>query len=527
MIRKIVSHDHSYVELANTGEGMQLAAQKGSLPSGSSVFTKLPPKLQVLALKTQALALYAAGNIATFLSNKLGVQAPASQFIFNVVRSLEKFGDEKIKSAAKVALKAESILHKSRKEQSIDKHAFEAIYDYGDKSEQIRRVSKINHIAKTLLVRPLKAVIFEGASFLKGKFIDEKRVSEAREHLKFIGGQEVTMKTPDGDNINGMYMSAKDFRDHIDKFYDKEVKIQPDGSKEQMLILKPEYTTPQIIIHEQGGVHTTQTKLVPNAEGEKSINIMKRLGLESYPNAPIPNQKEVKGSVIMLGKVPSSNIPSINDANPQESHPTVLIAGGSGISAAAYKHLAASYLIKGMNVMMVDYRGYGKSEGSPTSTKIKLDLETAYQYLNSEKHVQNKDLLVHGHCMGGGPASHLAARRAGVNLILDRSFADYREVARERFPIIRSILNKILPAIINFNNVKNIAKVKGNIAIVRGTEDVVISKEQTDKQVASLPSSRDKAHQLIVSERTSHTGSFDFSQLEEFLEKSNLRRSLF
>jgi alpha/beta superfamily hydrolase len=88
--------------------------------------------------------------------------------------------------------------------------------------------------------------------------------------------------------------------------------------------------------------------------------------------------------------------------------------------------------MRGLDVMMVDFRGYGNNQGLPTAYKTKLDMETAYQYLAKEHGVKNKDLLLHGHCFGAAPATDLAARRKGISIIVDKSFSKFQNiVARE------------------------------------------------------------------------------------------------
>lgn len=201
------------------------------------------------------------------------------------------------------------------------------------------------------------------------------------------------------------------------------------------------------------------------------------------------------------------------------------------MSYAAYKGLAA-YLIRGINVMMVDFRGYGRSEGSPTDVRTKLDLDTAYQYLQTQYNIKNEDLIVHGHCLGGGPASDLAARRPGVNLILDRSFSDYREIARERFPVFQKLISAIMPSIVNYNNAENLRNVKGNVAIAMSVEDAVIPREQITKLIDNLPDSEPSKHYQLMHTTERHTGlwtddAITAKQFDQFLNKTGLRGRLF
>jgi pimeloyl-ACP methyl ester carboxylesterase len=198
------------------------------------------------------------------------------------------------------------------------------------------------------------------------------------------------------------------------------------------------------------------------------------------------------------------------------------------------------YALRGIDVLMVDFRGYGKSTGSPTETKVKLDLETAYQYLKKEKKLDNKNIILHGHCLAGAIASDLAARHPGVNLVLDRSFAEHREMIGPAMASgvsnptlkkvclkIAKIVKKILPSIVNFNTALNLEKVTGNVAIVKSLKDELVPDEQTDKLLEKMP---DSGKYLFF--EGGHDSSWSSSpktckQFDSFLERANLMHKLF
>jgi hypothetical protein len=274
-------------------------------------------------------------------------------------------------------------------------------------------------------------------------------------------------------------------------------------------------------------VHTLGTfeYLRPNEEALKFIHLLDELKMPAKQYGEIPNSSGKRGYIIPLG-ILSNNIKNESEG---ESSPTALISHGSASTYAAYKGLAISYLLKGLNVMLIDLRGYGKSEGTPTDHKTKLDFETAYQYLSSEKKLKNSDLLVHGYCLSGGPASDLSARREGVNVILDRTFADFVDVAKNNYKKIEKILQKLLPYIINYNNVENIKKTRGNVAIVRAVNDNEIPEDQFLKLVENLPNSEKGQTMKLIHSEAEHTGLWTGEemaalQFNNFLEKSNLTR---
>lgn len=403
---------------------------------------------------------------------------------------------------------------------------FQAEYNYHSAESSIKKSNIISRIVNNFFVIIFKVFIYPGASFLKYKLIDSNRIEQAKKQLISIGGQSVTMKTPDGDKIDGMYLNAKDFKSSFDKYCTLVEVENEDGTIKQSLIVKPEFCHKE---HPNGEKFPAYMK--PNPEVISILNTLKRLGMEIYPNKVISNEDKTRGYTIELGHV-SKETALIEMGKTRDSKPTVIISPGSGMVYPAYKGLAVAYLLRGINVMMFDFRGYGNSQGSPTEIRTKLDLETAYQYVQTQHRVKNEDLIVHGHCLGGGPASDLAARRVGVNLILDRSFSQFREIASLRFPLFKKLIAAIMPSIVNYNNAENLRNVRGHIAIALAADDAVIPEEQITKLIDHLPESRPGKILKLMDTKGGHTGLWTdhdvtSKQFNQFLERTHLKRRLF
>ncbi len=114
---------------------------------------------------------------------------------------------------------------------------------------------------------------------------------------------------------------------------------------------------------------------------------------------------------------------------------TVLHLHGNGGNLAW--HLGGSGWLprRGWQVLLLDYRGYGLSEGAPALPEVYRDLEAAFAWLESEPAASGRPLAVLGQSLGGALAVRFLARqpqrRARVSaLVLDGVPASYREVAR-------------------------------------------------------------------------------------------------
>jgi len=97
----------------------------------------------------------------------------------------------------------------------------------------------------------------------------------------------------------------------------------------------------------------------------------------------------------------------------------------------------------GLNVFIVDYRGYGKSDGRPSEEGLYKDARAAYDYLLTRNDVRAKNIIVYGTSLGGGVAIDLATRRDLAALIVDSSFSTAKDIAKEVYPFIPPFLISI------------------------------------------------------------------------------------
>jgi len=123
-----------------------------------------------------------------------------------------------------------------------------------------------------------------------------------------------------------------------------------------------------------------------------------------------------------------------------------------------------------VNVLAVDYRGYGKSEGTPGEAGIYRDADAAYDYLIQVRQIQPKNIVVFGHSLGGAVAIDLAARRECGGLIVQSSFTSIKDMARRvfRIPFFEYIPKS------QFDSLAKIRRVRAPILIVHGTRDETV-----------------------------------------------------
>ena len=114
---------------------------------------------------------------------------------------------------------------------------------------------------------------------------------------------------------------------------------------------------------------------------------------------------------------------------------TVLHLHGNGGNLAW--HLGGSWWLpeQGYQVLLLDYRGYGVSEGTPRLPEIYQDIDAAFAWLGQQPQVQGKPLVLLGQSLGGAMAVHyLAGHPAQLQqlqaLVFDGVPASYRDVGQ-------------------------------------------------------------------------------------------------
>ncbi|HEY9610286.1 alpha/beta hydrolase, partial [Allocoleopsis sp.] len=109
---------------------------------------------------------------------------------------------------------------------------------------------------------------------------------------------------------------------------------------------------------------------------------------------------------------------------------TLLYFHGNGINIGANVNQARRLRQMGFSVLLIDYRGYGRSEGGiPSESRIYQDAETAWNYLVKERRVPASQIYLYGHSLGGAVAIELARRHPeAAGLIVQSSFTSMQQM---------------------------------------------------------------------------------------------------
>ena len=136
----------------------------------------------------------------------------------------------------------------------------------------------------------------------------------------------------------------------------------------------------------------------------------------------------------------------------------------------------ANYLLQyGYNVLVMDYRGYGKSTGPRTEENIHKDARLAYDYLKKE-YVEDQ-ILIYGRSVGTGVATRLASEVPARSLLLETPYHNFRDMISSRMMILPS--KRLIK--FEFSSQDYIGRVSCPIHIFHGTDDAVVLYELGQK----------------------------------------------
>jgi fermentation-respiration switch protein FrsA (DUF1100 family) len=137
----------------------------------------------------------------------------------------------------------------------------------------------------------------------------------------------------------------------------------------------------------------------------------------------------------------------------------------------------------GTNIFELDYRGYGKSEGSPDEQGVYRDADAAYRYLGEIRRFKPADIFIYGHSIGGAVAVDLASRQSSGGLVVESSLSSAKDVIRHvlHLPYAELAFKS------KFDSVSKIKNVRAPVMVIHGKKDQVLPFAMGEKLYAAAP----------------------------------------
>lgn len=124
-----------------------------------------------------------------------------------------------------------------------------------------------------------------------------------------------------------------------------------------------------------------------------------------------------------------------------------------------------------LNILAVEYRGYGKSEGTPSEQGIYRDARAAYDHLIKQRGLSPQRIIVYGASLGSAVAADLATQREVAGVILEAPFPSAAYVAQR---VYRFIPGLSLFMRTKLDTASKLNRIRAPLLIIHGTRDPVI-----------------------------------------------------
>jgi len=151
--------------------------------------------------------------------------------------------------------------------------------------------------------------------------------------------------------------------------------------------------------------------------------------------------------------------------------PFVVHCHGNGGNLSYRAPIAAELAMRGVSTLIFDYRGYGRSDGTPDEKELEIDALAAYDYVHSKLAIPPERIAVFGESLGGAYAALIASKHPVRCVVIESSFPSARAVAATMYPLgpLLFPLNGSLPT------AERLSNSKAPVLVFHGTNDEIIA----------------------------------------------------
>ncbi len=185
-----------------------------------------------------------------------------------------------------------------------------------------------------------------------------------------------------------------------------------------------------------------------------------------YPQGEWDSQAAAGAKDIWLNAADGVRLNAWWFPQPDAHFATLFLHGNAGNVTHRSDH-AHAIARAGSAVLVLDYRGYGKSEGHPSELGFYLDAEAGYDAL-LQFGVTPTRIILQGESLGTAVAAELASRRECAGVILESPLTSLGDMAGKLLPIIGPLVAR------GFDTHKRIAQVRAPLLVIHGDADEIV-----------------------------------------------------
>lgn len=161
----------------------------------------------------------------------------------------------------------------------------------------------------------------------------------------------------------------------------------------------------------------------------------------------------------------------------EPAHASVIYFHGNGGNLSYCDWVGAQLAARGFDVLVFDYRGYGRSEGDPVGEReLYADADAAYDFLTKERGVSPRSVVLYGQSLGTAAAIDLASRRECGALVAESGLSSAADMAGAIMPWLPRFVRGLAKN--KLDSVSKMARVSCPVLVVHGGRDELIPAEQ-------------------------------------------------
>ena len=192
----------------------------------------------------------------------------------------------------------------------------------------------------------------------------------------------------------------------------------------------------------------------------------------------------------------------------------VLYLHGNALNVGANVEHANRFHRLGLSVFLIDYRGYGKSQGDfPSESRVYEDAQLAWDYLVKQRGIKPSQIYIYGHSLGGAIAIDLAVRHPeAAGLIVEGSFTSARAMVDFQAGVYRVFPIDLLLTQ-RFDSIAKVDRLQMPVLFIHGSADTVVPTQMSKKLFDAAPEPK----QLYIVPDGNHNNSAQIGGAEYLL----------
>jgi fermentation-respiration switch protein FrsA (DUF1100 family) len=149
--------------------------------------------------------------------------------------------------------------------------------------------------------------------------------------------------------------------------------------------------------------------------------------------------------------------------------------GNAGNVGHRVENLMMMHNLVGASMFIIDYRGYGRSEGEPTEAGLYLDAEAALRHLTTERGISpERGVILFGRSLGSAVAVELATRHSFLGVVLESPLTSIDAFVRQAYPALSGIAEVDVEAHSSFDSITKIGRIHCPVFILHGDYDEIV-----------------------------------------------------